>query len=239
MHTKNLPIIRANAEFYISNKLAALQSNKINYEQLLEICNNYRQIGICTLFIEYSAQSLFDNLIKSSKAFLYGITNIHKSQVTTSKALPLFDAIACNDYRLAQKISTALSREHNPEEEYLDEFLYFSFLMQRFFLNGNEQSCNDLLVRYEDLLDGTTDEQFVICKALNNKDKALFDDGLEQLIIKNSNKYKQGFLNGSILEEEYATNGCIFIEGLALIRLANTIGITTEKNYLFIPSIVI
>ena len=41
------------------------------------------------------------------------------------------------------------------------------------------------------------------------------------------------------MEEEWATDGQVFVEGIALVKLARNLGLDTQAEYLFVPSLVL
>jgi hypothetical protein len=239
MTSAMLPIIRASAEFDIEQMLPLVITGKIQLERILGFCRNYRRRGICSLFWEGLPQLLHRDLQKSGAAFSYFLKTVRNTEKITSKAAPFFDALACRDFDTARELSRNSRHSWNQEEEYEDDFLYVFFVMKKFFLDGTDQEMWAILSRYEDLLDGADDARLDLCKSFLENDDSTFAEALNALITQHEEYYRRGIERDEILEEEWATEGQLFVEGLALVRLAEVQGFRTDRNYLFIPSIAI
>ena len=234
-----LPIARANAEYDIIGTLPLIVRGDLDFNRITIFCGNYRRRGICSLFLDGVPILLHRDLQKSGGAFLSYLKGARPADVITSKAAPFFDAIACKDLGTARMIAERLPRNWNREEEYEDDFLYVFFLMKSFFLDGTEQENGDIVDRYGKLLEGASEVRLDLCQALLRKDNIAFEEAVHSLILQQADILRQRLNRGEIIDEEWAVEGQFFVEGLALIRLAELRGFTTERNYRFIPSLAI
>lgn len=237
MTSRMLPIIRLNAQYDLDNLLPFVIRGNAKKELIDSICYNYRVKGICSFFMEGLPRVLHSNLQKSGAAFLHFLTLAKDAEKITSKAAPFFDAIACKDFDIARQIGVYSRQTWNHEEEYEDDFLYVFFLIKKFFLDAEDKEGISIIKDFEAVLEGAHSARLDICKAFVDHDEQAFDQALNSLIMEHEEYYRSGAERDEIIEEEWATEGQLFIEGLSLVRLAERIGFWTQENYLFIPSL--
>ena len=82
--------------------------------------------------------------------------------------------------------------------------------------------------------DDDQDPRLNVCRALAARDQALFDEGLNELCHRHIEWFKERTADPA----ENATEGYVFIEGLALVRLARRLGIQTASEYPRVPGLV-
>jgi hypothetical protein len=237
MTSRFLPVIAANALVDLHGDRAAVVERRISFDRMLVFCQNYRRRGICHFFLQGRPTVLHQDLQRSGAAFAYYLSGASEKDKATGKSAPLFDAIACGDIGAATRISKVSRRGWNREEEYEDDFLYVAFLMARFFPDG-ERVASDILGEYERVIDGADDARFTVCRALLTGDGNGFEEGLQELLVGRREHYREGVKREDILEEEWATEGQLFVEGVALVRLAMVAGLDVQRNFMFIPSLV-
>lgn len=237
MISNMLPIIRANAEHDLNNALPFILHGNIKKKYIDLICRAYRMRGICSLLLEGSPQVLHKNLQKSATMFLRFLIVANDAEKTSSEGTPFFDSIACKDFAVARDIAIHSRHTWNQEEEYEDDFLYVIFLMKKFFFDTKNEEIQTIVENFERILDGADCVRLNICKAFLDHDGQAFDQALSFLIAEHEEYYQGAMERDEILEEDWATEGQLFIEGLALVRLAESLGLWTQKDYLFIPSL--
>ncbi len=237
MTSRLLPLIAANALVDLHGGLADVMERRISFERMLTFCRNYRRRGICHFFLQGRPTGLLQDLQRSAAAFAHYLTGAPDSDKATGKFAPFFDAIACGDVGTAARISNVSRRDWNRDEEYEEDFLYVAFLMGRLFPD-RERAAAGILAEYERVLDGAEDARFTICRSLLTSSGKDFEEGLQALLVDRREYYRDGIKREDILEEEWATEGQLFVEGVALVRLAMTAGLDVQRNFLFIPSLV-
>jgi hypothetical protein len=239
MGSRVLSMIRANAAFDLDGTLPLVVNGEANLDRVHVFCRNFRRRGICSLFLEGLPQLLHTDLQRSGSAFLHVLRSAPEADKITSSAGPFYDSVACVDLDTAREISRYARNTWNPEEEYEDDFLYVTFLMKMFFLDADNEDLSSIVQRYKVLGAEAGDPRFDICASFLENDNSRFERALDRLIRNYDEHYKTGMKRDEILEEEWATEGQLFVEGLALVRLAWIHGFYTETNYQFIPSLVI
>jgi hypothetical protein len=237
MTSRFLPVIVANALLDLHSELTKVAERRISFERILAFCRNYRRRGIGQFFLQGQPKVLHQDLQRSGAAFAYYLSWAAEMDKVTGKSMPFFDAVACGDTSSAARIASAARREWNREEEYEDDFLYISLLMTRF-LSDPGQATARLMAEYERALEGAEDARFKVCRSLVDGDAKGFEEGLQDLISARREYYREGVKRDEILEEESATEGQLFVEGVALVRLAMTSGLRVQRNFMFIPSLV-
>lgn len=239
MSSRMLSLIRANAVFDANGTLPLVINGDVQLERVRVFCHNLRRRGICSLFLEGLPLPLHADLQRSGAAYLHVLRGASEADKITSDAGPFYDSVACADFETAREIAHYSRDNWNEEEEYEDDFLYVFFLMKRFFLGAASDELRQIVQQYEALVVETGEARFDICVSFLEDDSSRFDRALDALIRNYDLHYRTGMDRDEILEEEWATDGQLFIEGLALVRLARLRGFRTEANYQFMPSLVI
>ncbi|AKQ67238.1 hypothetical protein A176_004150 [Myxococcus hansupus] len=211
--------------------------NDLPLKEVLTLCQNFRLAGIGALFLSATSDAFLWRLHQSGRCFFHFLSRADDGEKLTSKCLPFFDAIAAGDLDTAREIALHAKRFREPDMEYPEDFLFVEFLMQRYFLGATDDTCNELLTHYEAALQGAEDFRLGICRALLIGDEAAFGSELSGFLSARNDSIQDLSANGSIEQETLATEGQLSVEGLALIRLAELQGFSTEEDYLNIPSI--
>lgn len=235
MSSQFLPVFHDNAVQTLFECLPMVDNQQVPLSELNMFCQQYRIKGICSLLMTMDLDGLRQDLYRSGRCFLYGLNKLPKDKRTISKLNPFFDAIACYDFAGAKQITELARKTPNLNVEYEEDFLYFYFLMQMFFLNGEQSELEKILSDYQALNEG--EPRFAICKALYEKNDSDFQKAMEALIIDYEKKFQLLAERGIIPEEELATEGQIFIEGWVLLIMAEKRGLISMINYRYIPSV--
>jgi hypothetical protein len=237
MASKFLPAIIGNAIEENQDLLPALIRGKADLRRIFTFCSNFRIAGISSLFLSGKSEDFRYYFHKSGRAFAHFLRNAQTIKVRLSKSQPFFDAVGAGDYEGAAQIAHDSCRTWAQGEEYEEDFLFFDFLMQLFFLGASSAACGALLERYEKCLQGAEDRRLDICKSLLHKDSDAFNSALRNFLLERKEALEKMAETQTIGEEQLATEWHFSVEGLALVRLAERRGIHTEEEYLHIPSI--
>lgn len=242
-----LEIIKRNIVFDLQEKLPAILSNEANDidgETFLDVCMNYRKLAICALLSDANTDFCFHQLYKSGHVYFYFLSSCQNNRardpyyLCTSRAEPFFDSIAANDLETARKIASLSSDTWAEDDEYEDDFCYFLFLMK--LLTGGKGSNDQLdsiLERFETALQGIESHKLNICRALYEKEAGNFNASLEALIEERDEEIKRERDGGLPSDPEMLeTEAHIYMEGIALVRLARQRDIVVGGEYKFIPS---
>ncbi len=238
MTSRMLPMIWANASMEIEESLPMMAGGRVDPRRVLSFCRSYRRRAISSLFLDGQTGPFYDDLQRSGTAFREFLETAADDSKVTSQSVPLMDAIVAGDEETAAAIARHSRVTWNPDYEYEDDFLYMTFLMGRFFLDHDISALDSTLARYETVLDGGEDVRLDLCRAIMEGDDDAFDEALLTLLDSHGRQYREGMEADELIEDDWATEGYLCIEGLALVRLARRGGINPDWNYRFVPSIV-
>jgi hypothetical protein len=207
------------------------------YEGVLHLCEQFRTLGICYLFLEYDAAAALTMFHASGRAFVHYAPSIPDDAYVTSWNEALFDAIASGDDRTAAQMAQLSSPTVKPTHEYEEDFLYHQFIYDLFYRSRPEEEVAALLEIYRNVTQGNPDPRLDVAEALLQRDGVAFAEAFSALIEQFERRYARMREAGTINDEKADTLGKLFVEGLALLRLADRRGIPTEPEYAYVPSL--
>ncbi|WNG20180.1 Imm49 family immunity protein [Cystobacter fuscus] len=244
----SLEIDQENIRFILRSLLDSLRSGPQPLElegvTTQEISIRYRRLAICSLLLDASTASFYRLLSHSSQAYLSVLRKVDWSTIASSyylcasRALPFFDAIAASDLGTARDIAQASALSWMEEDEYEDDFLYMRFLME---LTSDRQSPGlaRMLQRFRKVAAGSAPARLKVCEALIARDGAAFGAAMEELELERQEELERLRRNSGTDPQRLSTEAHVFIEGLAVVRLAGMVGIETAHQYPGIPSLVV
>src|SRR5262249_506034 len=109
----------------------------------------------------------------------------------------------------------------------------------KFFLDTRPEELDAILDNFKVVVGDAKDTRLDVCTAFFGKDGHRFERALEVLISEHEQYYRDGIARDEVLEEEWATEGQLFVEGIALVRLAKMLELPTQRDYQHIPSLVL
>lgn len=241
MTSKLLPVIRATALIRLSDAVPLVQRGKFGENGSIAelVVELYKIAGICDLLHDGSGDAFLANLQKSGTACAFVLPHLPPESVAASKLSGFFSAAACGDGDAARAIARQARDTWNSDIEHEDDFLYARFLMELFFLGATKTRLLALVDRLTEVTKGEPSALRDICRAMLAKDSAQFEEGFENWLGQRRAFYREQWESDQITEEEWATEGQISVEGIALVKLARKLGLTTQREYLFVPALVL
>jgi hypothetical protein len=159
------------------------------------------------------------------------------SYMRSSRMEGFLDSVAAGNLDLATEIAALSSSDWGKEDEYEDDFCYARF-QHLYLTRGNKAGpeLDGLLQRFEKVLDGATSARLDLCKAFRQGNGSLFADAFASRL---SEREKELKAEASQAEEFVvaALNSQVFVEGLALLRIAERAGFSTEAEYESCPTL--
>jgi hypothetical protein len=156
----------------------------------------------------------------------------------SSLSLPFFDAVAAGDAAGAAEIARRSRRTWACGEEYEEDFLFPEYLMQRHCLDASEEQGRQLLDRWGEALRGADDPRLDVCRALEERDAERFNASLPRFLADREDDLEALVQSGGMEPQVADTELFFSVEGVALARLADALGVATELDYLHVPSTV-
>src|SRR5882724_2850537 len=208
-----------------------------------EICSHLRSLGIMVLLSQGKSDRFLHNLMRSGKlrlAYLERVVRegqLQEHDFVSGVSEPLFDAIAAGDLALAAQIADAAPAHHRPGHEYEDDHCYARAL--RCLLQGRQADADvaPLLARMEAFLGDPDDVRIGICRALTGTDQLAFDEAFTAFLEARTKAIEADEARGELAEPPVLAQRLVYVDGLAMLRLAELRGFATDPDYLYCPSL--
>ena len=243
MSALNLDIALGNIQYRLRKYSAEIKQSGPDAKLLLEMSALYRQYGCGALLLEMDADAFFHALYKSAKLYWYLLEQhdshpkLDKYYLCKSRGVPLFDAMACGELTLARQIGKKSTSTWNEGLEYEDDFHYFDVLGVLLNEPIEYYLLEKKLKVFEASLEGVDSPRFQMCIALGSGDAIAFNKALQGMTTAWSEAIKKRRESESIDPYFDKTEAHIFVEGIALVKLAKYLGMRMTNEYWYVPSI--
>lgn len=225
-------------ESIIAFKLEELSQAKIN--EIGPICEElsilYRAAGIAAILLELDSDQFYHMLIRSGLTRLFLLQKVSPDNKEGSRyckitrANGFFDSVAANRLDLAKQIAIRSPQRWIETYEYEDDYCYILFLHEM--VKGGERRLKEgILDRFKRVLEGQKPPRYLICCALLEGDSDHFDNAFLDLLDQRTEEMEFQKRSLSRNEVEFATARHLYVEGLALLMIAEMAGIRTRKEY--------
>ncbi len=233
--------------------LTGIAQAQTSAARLGKLCNDlsrhYRALGTYGLLMNADTETFFHCLIQSALTRKYYLERSGREGVLqeparrASFADPFFDAVAAGQPRLAAEIGALSPADWQRGFEYEDDFAYARFLYR--LVTGDpavEPQLDAELERFAAALEDGESVRLELCLALRTHDQPRFDEAFDALLLQRADEYEElaDPSGDSIPSQElsFEANRRIFIEGLALLKLAEARGLQTRPEYDMCPALV-
>jgi Immunity protein 49 len=225
--------------------MAGVYSPDYPLDQLGEVCadvqTKLRMLACFRLLKDGRPDSFYHNLIRSgmtrrhylNRCIAEGALEDHFRG--SGRYLPFCDSVAAGEFELASSIIELSPAEFLRGHEYEDDYCYGRILYSVF--SGTNEELPVLLTRFADYLEGAENGRLLVASALAQRDQSAFEKAFEHLLLDREQEIAADAARGQIGSPQVIMGRRIFIEGLAILRIAERLGLSTEDEYLFCPSI--
>ncbi len=208
----------------------------------LGLSRKFRALAIIALLEEADTDWFLHNLMRSARVRETLLKRGHAANKLDSyygaagQYECLLDAIASADWDVARNIGD-LSAQSLCVGEFLDDHYYGRILHLMVVAPLPSQDIDSLIMDFEIYQDGEASVRLDLVKALRDRSQDDFEDYFEELLtdFETSIEYKKSCFDSP--EPEYATEGLMSIEALAILRIAEQFGLSTEHEYPYCPSL--
>jgi hypothetical protein len=206
-----------------------------------DVTAKLRAIAIFHLLGAGKVNSFCHNLIRSGmvrRRYLQRVKDAGRLEDHfrgAGRYLPVCDAIAAGDFTLAGEIADLSPGGFLAGHEYEDDCCYGQLIHG--LATGRSERAPEWLARFERYLEGETNARYSVAKALVERDQAAFDQAFPELLATREREIAADIKRGQIESAQVSAFRKVFVEGLAILRLAERAGLTTEDEYLFCPSL--
>jgi len=207
-----------------------------------EYCDSARAHAILRIVVDADAEGFFSDLIDGAYKRRHYLARCAQAGfrdvfASSSRGTSFFDALAADAFDVAKEIAMLSPDAVVAGEEYEEDFYYVRFL--HWFVRGGNAAgpeLDALLARFELALEGGWSSRLDVCRALRAGDGDAFALAFDSLLLDRQNEVRE---MAPRAEDEVvvALDSQIFVEGLALLRLADREGLPTERQYLGCPAI--
>lgn len=150
----------------------------------------------------------------------------------------LFDALAAGSLSLAREIAELAPADWRADCEYEDDFCWARLVGLQ--LPGVQIDAGEpaaLLTRFEASLQGQGSVRLELARALCARDVAAFGPAFEALLAEHARRIEERIEAGEMDDPIVLADRRVFVEGLGLLALADALGLPTDHEYLYCPSI--
>ena len=201
-----------------------------------EFVENMRAHAILYLLIDAKPEKFFQDLIVSAFAWRHYLRYCAVSKYrdycgALSRFDPFFDALAGDHVALALELIELGPIDWMQGDEYEEDFCWVRFLGV-FAARGNAAGTDldQLLTRAEKALQGIPSGRLEVCRALRAEDSDAFAVAFDGLVIEWVKSCEATELRAE--EEPVVAAGTqVFVEGLAVLRLAKRVGISVDQSF--------
>ena len=207
-----------------------------------QVSGSMRVHGILSLLVHGDSDAFYHCLIRSALARkVYLDASVRTSELNfhnaVSRSGAVFDALAAKAYQLVKDLSVASPKEWMPAGEYEDDF-YFSHFFHIFPLNPEATSTIEpILAGFEEALGGDEAPELDVCRALYTRQQSAFDEAFQSLLEKRTIEIEDDMARGQLIDVDVYCQRNIYVEGLAILNVAERLGFELQDEYLYCPSL--
>ncbi len=209
----------------------------------VELSARLRAAAIIVLLTKADSDAFCHNLIRSGRCRetylrrlqVAGIADDHHQG--SGRVDPFLDAIAADDFSLARSIADLSRTTWQQGHEYEDDFCYGRILAGLIARTRDPALLQLLFERYEKVLDGAPAPRLDAVRAIAANDHAGFEQALEALLAAHANRIEEDKARHKIEDAIVIAERQVFVEGVALLRIAERLGFPLQREYRFCPSL--
>jgi hypothetical protein len=241
--TEYLGIIAYDIAFWMT----AFRNPDYPLDQLGSVCVDItaklRAAAIIALLTNADSDAFFHNLMRSALCRLQYLERLRAANRVTEhhqasgRIDPFLDAVAAADFAAARRIAALSPGEWRQGHEYEDDYCYAQIVHGIIVAPGNTSNLDPLFGRYEKVLDGQADARLDVTRALVQRDQAGFYSAIEALIARRTAQLEADRVRKRIEEPATVAERQVYVEGLAMLRIADRLGLKTQGEYLYCPSL--
>lgn len=209
----------------------------------IELSEKLRALAIINLLVKGKSDSFHHNLIRSGMVRETYLQRLKKERIdgdhhqASGRYEALLDTIAAGDFDLARRIGDLSPGKWMESHEYEDDYCYAQILHRFVRSDVSEREISTLLDQFETFLEGELNARLGVCRALLLRDQTAFDEAFDALLVEREAKIEADKERGQLEEPHVIAQRQVFVEGLALLRLADRRGLQTQSEYRYCPSL--
>jgi hypothetical protein len=209
----------------------------------LEVSRKLRTLAIVTLLVKAETDFFYHDLIRSGLAretYLRRVDDagrLDDYHRVSGRYDPLLDAVAAGDIALARRVAALSPVEFAAGREYEDDFCWAQLLHRLCDPAVTNDDLVPIMTRFDAWLDGRPSTRLAVARSLGARDQAGFDDAFEALLAERDVAIEEDKARGRLEEPHVVAARHVYVEGLALLRLAGMRGLVTAAEYRSCPAL--
>ena len=236
-----IAIVRENARFELEQSLKALgNSFDADVKLLVEISVRYHLLASAFLLEDSDQRGFACLLALSGQTDLYlrgQDLSAHPRWLAASHSLPFADALAAGDLATAGAIARLAPSAWLKGHEYEDDFLQAHLQHRLLVAPDDEAALRAILTRWEAVVGSAGSAELDAARALVDRDVAALEDALHRVVHQRQTRLAAWRRRPDYRDTLDATEGAIFVPGLALLRLAELRGLEIRREYDLLPGL--
>ncbi len=202
-----------------------------------------RGLAIIALLTQGDVDKFCHTLIRSAMVHEVYLQRMRQAQnpddhhLASGRIDPVLDALAAGDIELAHRIAWMSPRSWFPQREYEDDFCFAQVIHRLIHGVAAPAVYEPFLLQFERALNGQASPRMDVLHALVHKAQPDFDDAFDALLQARQAEIRKAIARAQIEDAAVLAERQVFIEGLALLRLADRQGMKTRGDYLYCPSL--
>ncbi|NRF66445.1 immunity 49 family protein [Aquincola sp. S2] len=211
-------------------------------EACIDVCAKLRAAAIIALLSRTSYDTFAHNLIRSGRCRVSYLQRVRQTgqpdhHQASARIDAFLDAVAAGDFALARDIASLSPRDWRPGHEYEDDWCHAQIAHALLAPLQDVGRIQSLFQRWEQVLDGQPEARVPVLRALADRDAAAFDAAFEALLDQRTAQIDAERARARIEEPALIAGRQIFVEGLAMLRIAVQLGLPTQREYRYCPSV--
>jgi hypothetical protein len=158
-------------------------------------------------------------------------------EFAAGRSAGLFDALAAGNAGSAREIAALAPASWRADCEYEDDHCWARLVGLAVAGGEAVAQAAPLLERFEAALRGADSARLAVARAFVHDDAAAFATAFEALLDERGREIDDAIEAGEMDDPVVLAGRRVFVEGLALLALAQARGWPTEREYLYCPSI--
>jgi hypothetical protein len=202
-------------------------------------------LGICNLLLYADVDRFYENLVRAGHTRRHFLLLCQRQGLTVHPHLAIsrWDAflavVAAGDFPLARDLALGSTDQWVKDGEYEDDFCYRLFLHDLIAPSDETRQARmpATLKRWRQWLAGQDCPRLAVCEALLARDATAFTQAFDDRLAQRQaqvQKQSRMIIAADITFEPMAR---VFIEGLALLRIAGRLGLPTRVDYPLCPAV--
>jgi len=227
--------------------MAGVRDPEFPLEQLGNVCTDVtaklRAAAIISLLGKADSDTFFHNLIRSGRCRQKYLNRLREADrigdhhQASGRVDPFLDAVAAEDFVTAREIVRLSPHEWLQGHEYEDDYCYAQIVHELISAQTSITRMNFLFTRYEAALQGAPDARLDVTRAIAERDQPAFETAFEALLARRTLQIDAEKARNKIEEPSVVAERQVYIEGLAMLRIAGRLGLPTQGDYLYCPSV--